>query len=246
MTTVFQGIDPALFRPRSRNPLYPDRFVIFSGGKFEYRKAQDIVVAAFREFHARHAEALLLFAWDNQWTQVISEIAASPHVEGAPGIDGEGGIQFAPWLLRNGLAADAFVDLATVPNHDMPPYLAAADVALFPNRCEPGTNLVAMEAMATGLPAILSANTGHLDLIGDGNCLPLRAQAPATPPPSFGGAEGWGESSVAEIVEGLETVYRDRDAARQMGAKGAATLAGFSWSHQVGQLLSVIDSLNEM
>ena len=37
-----------------------------------------------------------------------------------------------------------------------------ADVALFPNRCEGGNNLVALEAIASGVPTILSANTGHL------------------------------------------------------------------------------------
>ena len=47
----------------------------------------------------------------------------------------------------------------------MPDVLRRADVALFPNRCEGGTNLVAMEAAAVGVPVVLSANTGHLDVI---------------------------------------------------------------------------------
>ena len=47
----------------------------------------------------------------------------------------------------------------------MPKYLISSDTALFPNRCESGTNLVAMEAMAAGIPVILSNNSGHLDLI---------------------------------------------------------------------------------
>ena len=32
------------------------------------------------------------------------------------------------------------------------------------------------------------------------------------------GTAGWGESDVEEIVEALETLYRDREAARTMGA----------------------------
>jgi len=39
-----------------------------------------------------------------------------------------------------------------------------------------GTNLVAMEAFAAGIPSIISANTGHLDLIDDDRCFPLRLQ----------------------------------------------------------------------
>ena len=36
-----------------------------------------------------------------------------------------------------------------------------ADAGLFPNRCEGGTNLVAMEAMASGLPVILSGTSAR-------------------------------------------------------------------------------------
>ena len=59
----------------------------------------------------------------------------------------------------------------------MPEVLREVDVAVFPNRCEGGTNLVAMEALASGLTCILSKNTGHLDLIRADNCLPLATQA---------------------------------------------------------------------
>jgi glycosyltransferase involved in cell wall biosynthesis len=40
-----------------------------------------------------------------------------------------------------------------------------ADVAVFPNRCEGGMNLVAMEAIATGVSVILANGTGQADLI---------------------------------------------------------------------------------
>ena len=42
--------------------------------------------------------------------------------------------------------------------------LRAADVAVFPNRCEGGSNLVAMEAAALGVPTVLAHNTGQADL----------------------------------------------------------------------------------
>jgi hypothetical protein len=44
----------------------------------------------------------------------------------------------------------------------MPQILREIDVAVVPNRFEGGTNLVAMECMACGMPVILSANTGYL------------------------------------------------------------------------------------
>ena len=39
-----------------------------------------------------------------------------------------------------------------------------------------GTNLVAMECMASGVPTIVSANTGHLDLASLGGCYTLTQQ----------------------------------------------------------------------
>ena len=60
-----------------------------------------------------------------------------------------------------------------------------ADLALFPNHCKGGTNMIATQATACGVPSILSVNTDHLDIIEDGACLPLTHQQPI----SLGGAE---------------------------------------------------------
>ena len=51
---VSQGVDTAIFYPMPSSNTYKDRFVIFSGGKLELRKGQDLVIAAFKEFHARY------------------------------------------------------------------------------------------------------------------------------------------------------------------------------------------------
>ncbi len=37
---VHQGIDPTIFHPAPKSNLFGDRFVIFSGGKLEYRKGK--------------------------------------------------------------------------------------------------------------------------------------------------------------------------------------------------------------
>jgi|GEM_PF-809324 len=63
--TCPQGIDPALFHPAPRPGLLPGRFVVFSGGGPGHRCGHDILAAAFRAFHQRHPEALLVCAWDN-------------------------------------------------------------------------------------------------------------------------------------------------------------------------------------
>jgi glycosyltransferase involved in cell wall biosynthesis len=115
------------------------------------------------------------------------------------------------------------------------------DVALFPNRAEGGTNLVAMEAMACGVPTILSRNTGHTDLIEDENCYPLVEQRPLSGEEAgFGGVAGWGESDIDEIVEALERVYAHREEARQRGLAGAATLGQFTWARTAREMKALV------
>ena len=45
---VHQGVDTAVFNPEPVPRLLKRSLVIFSGGKLENRKGQDIVIAAFR------------------------------------------------------------------------------------------------------------------------------------------------------------------------------------------------------
>lgn len=140
--TLIQGVDRSLFHPAPRRNLYPGRFLIFSGGKAEPRKGQDIVVRAFRIFARKHPEAMLVTAWHSPW----------PHL--AKGMD-----------LDLSEFADRVIDMGPVPNVWMAPVYRECHVGLFPNRCEGGTNLVAMEAIACGLPVIVSDCTGHRDLV---------------------------------------------------------------------------------
>ncbi|HET6607038.1 MAG TPA: glycosyltransferase family 4 protein [Rhodopila sp.] len=233
-TTVLQGVDTTLFHPGPRTGRFRDRFVIFSGGKLEFRKGQDLVVKAFKLFHQRHPEALLVTAWGNKWDwrdTALAELTDTVPVQPTP----DGNVDSARWALDNGIPPDALIALGRTPNIAMPHVLREADVGLFPNRCEGGTNLVAMECMACGVPVILSANTGHLDLLEPGDvALPLTHQALVR----WDGAdvEGWGESDVDEIVERLETVWRDRDAARSLGQRGSAFMATMTWDRQTERL----------
>ena len=124
------------------------------------------------------------------------------------------------WLAANGVPADSILDVGRAPNATMGQVVRDADVALFPNRCEGGTNLVAMECMAAGVPTIVSNNTGHRDLVATGGCFALATQRPVRPPTRFyRGVDGWGESDVEEMVEQLERVQAlDRDLS-ELGAR---------------------------
>jgi glycosyltransferase involved in cell wall biosynthesis len=240
--TVLQGIDPGLFHPAPATRSLGGRFLVFSGGKLELRKGQDLVLAAFARFAAGHPEALLVTAWHSPWPQMAASVNASgiaaPVTFGA-----DGKVDVTAWAEASGVDPAQLLDLGAVPNAFMPSILREMDVALFPNRAEGGTNLVAMECMACAIPTILSANTGHLDLIDDDTCYPLTHQRPlGGAGAGIGETPGWGESDIDEIVERLEQVFTDRTAARRIGTRGADRLAGLSWARTAADLkLHVLD-----
>ncbi len=237
---VLQGVDPTHFRPAPEaKRLFADRFVVFSGGKLEYRKGQDIVLAAFEIFRRRHPDALLVTLWHNPWPSSSQSIRLSRHVDGAPEIGADGRQRIGDWATAHGIPPAAFIDLGQIPNSHLAPILHQMDAAVFPNRCEGGTNLVAMECMACGVPTIVSNNTGHGDLIADDTCYDLDHQGPVPSPD--GRTEGWGESSVDQVVETLERIHADRAEAARRGAAGAKLLATMSWRTQVDKLLAAIE-----
>jgi len=237
VATVIQGIDPSLFHPAPRAHSLEGRFAVFSGGKMEYRKGQDLVVLAFKAFAQRHPEAILVTAWHSPWASPALTINANPSV--APvRLTEEGAIDMASWIADNGIPASQYFDLGAIPNHLMARVLREMDVAVFPNRCEGGTNLVAMEAMACGVPSIVAANTGQLDLTR--TCAPYVLGRQSAVPSDDGSTIGWGESDVEEIVEALEQAWSDREEARRRGAAGADAMAKLAWRRQIAELHKVL------
>jgi glycosyltransferase involved in cell wall biosynthesis len=139
-----QGVDKEIFYPGKveKQPFLKDKFVIFSGGKYEYRKAQDLVVYAVRKFQQGRPDVYLMTAWGNLFR--------------------------ADKNYERELLGIANVMRANLCRQDeMANILNQCDIGLFPNRCEGGTNLVMMECMATGMPVIANDSTGQADVIDD-------------------------------------------------------------------------------
>ncbi len=201
----------------------------FFPGKLEFRKAQDLVLTAFRIFQQRHPEALLVTAWHSPWPNVANTITESPLTRLAPEIGPDGVLKIKEWAVHYGIPEHAFVDLGFVNRAQIPSIMAECHAAVFPNRCEGATNLVAMEAMACGVPVILSANTGHLDLIqpniaNPDNCWALTRQTPLFAP--LGNRRGWMESSVEEIVKQMEAIHRNQTEAKARADRARAFVHG--------------------
>lgn len=235
-----QGVDTTIFRPREKRNVLPGRFVIFSGGKLEFRKGQDIVISAFRTFHARHPDALLLTAWSSPFPDAAADLARSPHRVGVPrAADDLSAV--AEWLQANGLPPESVALLSPMPNEEMAGWLSEADAAVFASRAEGGTNLPAMECLASGVPTILSANTGHFDLISSVPCYAVDSRTPVERASGGGGTAGWGETNPAAIVEMLERIYADKESSKARGSDAArAMAAGWSWPDRVDRILDAL------
>uniref|UniRef100_A0A7S3JSR9 Glycosyl transferase family 1 domain-containing protein n=1 Tax=Aureoumbra lagunensis TaxID=44058 RepID=A0A7S3JSR9_9STRA len=264
-TSLFlQGVDTGLFFPpsavtRDQNA----RFRIFSGGKLEWRKGHDIVVESFKRFIAKHPEANaeLFLAWTNPWPLTVASMTNATHTQGIPEsvqITGVNSSGIRDWLEKNGLDREHFISLPALPHNRIPELLRSVDAALFPNRVEGGTNLVAMESVAAGIPTILSATTGHIDLLNslgwDHGAWALRNQSFPRPPgapftevvnaPSA--TQLGGESDPDEAVDALGQIYLHRATARRRALKGAKVMQAWTWVGAVRILVREAFPLREI
>ena len=225
--TIIQGINPRIFNPCCNSKsLLKDRFVIFSGGKFEFRKGQDIVMRAFKIFSDKHPDALLVNSWFNLWEFSLNTMAASDLIDFK--FNAESYMTSMNTLFHiNGIDPGRVITLPIKP----PPLLANifknTDIGLFPNRCEGGTNLMLMEYMACGKPVIAASRTGHADIIRNDNAFNLvNCGRVAGGSPGFA---GWVEPDIDEIVSALERAYDDTDLCRQKGKAAGEFLSGLTW-----------------
>lgn len=234
-----EGVDPGLFFPGPRSGLMdPSRFFVFAGGKAEFRKGQDLTLAAFGVFASRHPDAVLVTAWQNPWMQGavgLRGVLRAPLQADRPGQ----ALDIARWATENGIDAARVIDVGQIPNALMPSILREMDCAVCTSRAEGGTNLPIMEAMACGVPVIVPDNTGIRDLIAPGNSIVLQQQKPIRGAPGRG-TDGWGDSSVDEIVAALEALYASSELRQTLGAAAARFMQSRNWQRHAAQLADLI------
>lgn len=118
----------------------------------------------------------------------------------------------APYGTTRPWAGTAAVRHApAVAQSQLPAVYAAADVYVMPSIVE-GSCLTALEAMASGLPVVVSENTGTPDVIDEGregHVVPIR--------------------DAEAIAERLRELHADPDRRRQMGAAARQRAEGLSW-----------------
>ena len=136
-------------------------------------------------------------------------------------------------------------------SRQLPHLIKQADVAVFASRCEGGTNLMAMETLACGVPTLISANTGHLDLLamGFGHALPMGQAGRGRVSPDALKAYGgdplglWGETDPEELLQWWLRIAAERKAWCSIGRKHASAVRSLSWRESMRKLLMLVEEL---
>ncbi|MBA2461610.1 MAG: glycosyltransferase family 4 protein [Actinobacteria bacterium] len=126
----------------------------------------------------------------------------------------------APWRATPGVR-----HVPPVPRAALPDLYATADVYVLPSLAE-GFPLTQMEAMAMGLPVIVSEHTSAHDVVTDGQegyVVPIR-DAPA-------------------IVDRLRALHDDADLRRSLGAAARLRAEDFGWARYRRRVVDIVAEL---
>lgn len=217
---IHQGIDPLIFNAgRKEKCFFRDDFVVFSGGKFEDRKGQDVAIKAYKVLQDRYPDVRLVTAWANAYTNNNgTEALQSAKID-------MGRVIQVP-LALNFVMAEVYQN---------------TDIGIFPSRCEAGTNLVMMEYMACGKPAIASRGTGQGDLLNDQNSLNIASKGTCRLVDENGAAlADWEDPSFESVIENLDWAYHNREALEPIGDEAAKTMSQKTWGHMAASILKLI------
>jgi D-inositol-3-phosphate glycosyltransferase len=198
------GVDPERFSPgsradaRGRLGMPVAEQVILAVGRVEPLKGLDILIRAFAELTDRTDVRLVIIGGDE---------AARPEFDRLESIAREVGV------------LEAVTFMGTVEHHLLPDYYRAADVVVMPSFAE-SFGLVAVEAMACGVPVVASRVGGLASTIADGQTgylVPWRCPEPF--------------AEKIELLLGNEPL---RDA---LGAAGVSRMRDYSWDTVAAELM---------
>jgi GT2 family glycosyltransferase/glycosyltransferase involved in cell wall biosynthesis/Tfp pilus assembly protein PilF len=233
VAVVPAGIDPQLFRPgltpheavRSDKPF---RF-LFVGGTL-YRKGIDLLLAAWREAFGAQDDVALVIKDMGVGTFYRNQTAG----ERIRALQQDPGCAEIEYLTQD------------LPADEIPRIYAAGDALVHPYRGE-GFGLPVAEAMACGLPVVLTRGGACDDICPAdlGYFVDSRRQ-----PVQLGGGvdvvgQAWQlEADVADLAAQMRRVYEDRPEARRRGAAGSEHVrAHVTWDRAAEAALAAVERL---
>ena len=204
------GVDPERFKPGSRTVAraaleFPDADqIVLAVGRIEPLKGLDILIRAAALVTDRSRLRLLIVGGDEQ---------ARPEFDRLTAIAEEVGV------------AELITFVGAIPHEQLPDYYRAADVVVMPSFAE-SFGLVAVEAMASGVPVVASRVGGLASTVADGRSgylVPWRCPEP--------------------FAEKIELLLRNEPLRAALGAAGVERMRAFSWESVADRLVTLYDDV---
>jgi len=229
------GVDLNLFNPH-RLPLVPedDKFRFLSVGKWEIRKGFDILCRAFAEEFSKEEKVELWLVCDTakfyiRNFNIYEELFRLHLPSDRPEIKPFRFIQDYRDMGRIYVSAHCFVN---------------------PTRGE-GWNLPLIEAMACGLPAIVTNWSGHTEYVNDKNAILLndfklvQANHPEQIFKQYLEQGKWAEPSIKELREKMRYAFENRDEIKKIGERAAKDVKNWTWDEAAKKAVKILKEVVE-
>ncbi|MSQ31449.1 MAG: glycosyltransferase family 1 protein [Dehalococcoidia bacterium] len=187
-----------------RQGIAPDARLLLAVGRIEPLKGLDILIRAVAQLNERQPAVLAIIGGDDRAAADVAKLSALAEELGV---------------------AEAVHFLGSRPHEALPDYYRAADVVVVPSFYE-SFGLVAVEAMASGVPVVASRVGGLASTVADGRTGYLIAWRCPEP-----------------FAEKLEVLLRNEQLRRALGAGAAERMRAYSWdavAAAVGALLGAL------
>ncbi len=201
ITLIPNGVDLASFQPASISKSGPLRIVCVA--RLIERKGQHHLISALRQLQDAGLDVTLNLIGTGDAEAENRTLAAELGVADR--------VQFSGYVPREQIAQR----------------YAAADVFVLPSFNE-GMSVATLEAMAAGLPTVVTCTGGTAELVADGES---------------GLVFGWGD--IDTLTAHLARLANDRSLTQRMGAAARARAAQFSWDAAVERYLGLFEALTK-
>lgn len=226
---VPEGVDTLLFTP-STDPRRDDIFRFLYVGKWEERKGTvDLIRAFTQEFHRRDRVVLTMhFGCDEIHGRSIESLMRQE-------------------LKLCGSDASNIQVSTRLSEQQLVHLMQSSDAFVLPTRAE-GWGLPILEAMACGLPCIVTNYSAHLEFVNDANSYLIDVErfCPVSDTYFFPPTNDWGvwaQPNLSHLRALMRHVVENPAEAREKGVVGRSEARKWEWSRSAQVAVSHVDEL---